>query len=43
MYYLLTRDTIGTMLEVEVWRAGRRVRCEVPVREYVPPLAVNPD
>lgn len=43
MYYLLTRDTIGTTLEVEVWRAGRRVRCEVPVREYLPPLAVNPD
>jgi serine protease Do len=43
MYYLLTRDTIGTTLAVEVWRDGKRVRCEVPVREYVPPLAVNPD
>jgi serine protease Do len=43
LYYLLTRDTIGTSLPVEVWRTGKRVHCEVPVREYVPPPVVNPD
>jgi S1-C subfamily serine protease len=42
LYYLLTRDTIGTSIPVEVWRTGTRVRCEVPVREYIPPPVVHP-
>jgi serine protease Do len=43
LYYLLTRDMIGTLIPVELWRQDCRVRCDVPVREYVPPAVVNPD
>ena len=43
LYYLLTRDMIGTAVPVELWRQDCRVRCDVPVREYVPPAVVNPD
>ena len=43
LYYLLTRDTIGTVVPVEVWRKGQRVGCDVQVREYVPPPVVHPD
>jgi S1-C subfamily serine protease len=43
LYYLLTRDMIGTSVQVELWRQDSRVRCDVQVREYVPPAVVNPD
>jgi S1-C subfamily serine protease len=43
LYYLLTRDMIGTTIPVELWRQDCRVGCDVPVREYVPPAVVNPD
>jgi S1-C subfamily serine protease len=43
LYYLLTRDMIGTSIPVELWRQEARVRCEVPIREYAPPAVVNPD
>ncbi len=43
LYYLLTRDMIGTSIPVELWRQDRQVHCDVPVREYVPPAVVNPD
>ena len=43
LYYLLTRDMIGTSIPVELWRGGGRVRCDVPIREYAPPGVVNPD
>jgi S1-C subfamily serine protease len=43
LYYLLTRDMIGTSIPVGLWRGGGRVRCDVPIREYAPPGVVNPD
>ena len=43
LYYLLTRDMIGTTIRVELWRQDSRVHCDVPVREFVPPAVVNPD
>ena len=43
LYYLLTRDMIGTSIPVEMWRGDKRVGCDVPIREYVPPAVVNPD
>jgi serine protease Do len=43
LYYLLTRDMIGTSIPVGLWRGGKRVGCDVPIREYVPPAVVNPD
>lgn len=43
LYYLLTRDTIGNLITVEVWRDGRHVLYEVPVKEYVPPPVVSPE
>jgi serine protease Do len=43
LYYLLTRDMIGTSIPVELWRQDRPVHCDVLVREYVPPAVVNPD
>ncbi len=41
IYYLLTRDIIGTLVAVEVLRDGQRVIHDVPVRKYLPPAAVN--
>jgi serine protease Do len=43
LYYLLTRDMIGTTIPVELWRQDGRAHCDVPVREFVPPAVVNPD
>jgi len=43
LYYLLTRDMIGTSIPVVLWRQDCRVHFDVPVREYVPPAVVNPD
>src|SRR4051794_3401051 len=43
LYYLLTRDMIGHAVPVDLWRQDKRVRCEVPIREYVPPAVVNAD
>ncbi len=43
LYFLLTRDMIGTSIPVELWRQDCRVHCDVPVREFVPPAVVNPD
>jgi S1-C subfamily serine protease len=41
LYYLLTQDTIGHSIAVEIWRKGQRIHREVPVKEYVPPAVVS--
>jgi serine protease Do len=43
IFFVLSRDTIGRVLPVDVWRNDEAVRCQVKVKEYTPPAVVNPE